>query len=276
MFDTKNVRRAAPGGPTRPLVLFGHSRGAAPATCVAYRQAAMGCSRANHGDWVVVVGGGWRKVYIAACPAMQLGEPTGWELLSRAFLEGGDRDLLKWFSGIQPQNILLRRTAYDTSDAEFEEQVESSKFLSDMLQLMRRQYRDATYPDPDRDFGTMSDWGRLSSNFQLETVNAGHMDCLEVQAVSQLRLYPKHGALSRCLLSSHILSHHFIFYGSWLTSPLAVSVQAEDVPSPAAAEVQVPSDAKLEQHHFLFPEAGRQHPSVHPVSQAVSGAKGST
>lgn len=58
------------------------------------------------GKWwqLVVTGGNWwhvecvddpriaaarRKVYIAACPAMQLGEPTGWELLSRAFQEGG-------------------------------------------------------------------------------------------------------------------------------------------------------------------------------------------
>lgn len=30
-----------------------------------------------------------RKVYIAACGAMQLGEATGWELLSHSFKEGG-------------------------------------------------------------------------------------------------------------------------------------------------------------------------------------------
>lgn len=172
-------------GSSRPLILFGHSRGAAPATCVAYRQPER-----------------VRKVYIAACGAMQLGEATGWELLSHSFKQGGDRELLKWFSSLQPQNILLHRTAHETSDAEFEEQVQSSKFLSDMLQLMRCQYRDAMYPDPARDFGEMEvsimafsplldpscqpehckDWGRLTNDFQLQTVNAGHMDCLQVQA----------------------------------------------------------------------------------------------
>ncbi|CAK9058017.1 unnamed protein product [Durusdinium trenchii] len=172
-------------GENRPLVLFGHSRGAAPATCLAYRLQKR-----------------VKKVYIAACGAMHLGEPTGWELLSQRFKAGGDRDLLKWFSDLQPENILLRRTAYDTSDSEFQEQVQSSKFLSEMLNLMRAQYRDAMYPDPERDFGSMpvpimafspllddscqpehcKAWGRLTEDFQLENLNAGHMDCLQARA----------------------------------------------------------------------------------------------
>ncbi|OLQ12099.1 putative TrmH family tRNA/rRNA methyltransferase YacO [Symbiodinium microadriaticum] len=102
-------------------ILFGHSRGAAPATCVAYR-----------------LGTRVKKVYIVACGAMKAQEPTGWELLSQRFKEGGDRDLLKWFSSIQPDNLLLRRTAFEASLREFEEQ-----------------YRDAMFPDPDRDFGCM-------------------------------------------------------------------------------------------------------------------------
>ncbi|CAJ1431576.1 unnamed protein product, partial [Effrenium voratum] len=131
---------------------------------------------------------------------MRAGEATGWELLSQRFQEGGDRELLKWFSSLQPDNILLHRTAYDTSDSEFEEQMKSSKFLADMLQVMRVQYRDAMFPDPARDFGVMpvpimaiaplldescqpqhcKDWGLLTSaGFQLETVQAGHMDCLQ-------------------------------------------------------------------------------------------------
>eukprot|EP00434_Breviolum_minutum_P023246 symbB.v1.2.020503.t1/scaffold1732.1/size104343/2 len=183
-------------GPRRRLVLFGHSRGAAPATCVAYRLPER-----------------VKKVYIAACGAMSLGQATGWEELSQRFKKGGDRDLLKWFSSLQPSNVLLHRAAFETNDSEFQEQVESSKFLSEMLQLMRCQYRDAMYPDPDRDFGVMTvpimafspledpsclpehckDWSRLTSAFQLETVPAGHMDCLQVQAVAiapDLKLEP--------------------------------------------------------------------------------------
>ena len=34
----------------------------------------------------------------------------------------GDRELLKWFSSLQPENLLLHRTAYETSDEEFREQ----------------------------------------------------------------------------------------------------------------------------------------------------------
>eukprot|EP00439_Symbiodinium_sp_Y106_P045437 s4056_g5.t1 len=175
------INKAA-GAADRPLILFGHSRGAAPATCVAYR-----------------LGTRVKKVYIVACGAMKAQEPTGWELLSQRFKEGGDRDLLKWFSSIQPDNLLLRRTAFEASLREFEEQITSSKMMSDMLHVMRTQYRDAMFPDPDRDFGCMpvpimavsplqdeacqpdhcEAWGRLTSaGFQLETVEAGHMDCL--------------------------------------------------------------------------------------------------
>eukprot|EP00440_Ansanella_granifera_P043414 gb/GFBE01047063.1/.p1 GENE.gb/GFBE01047063.1/~~gb/GFBE01047063.1/.p1 ORF type:complete len:503 (+),score=104.18 gb/GFBE01047063.1/:1-1509(+) len=193
------------GSASRPLVLFGHSRGAAPATTVAYR-----------------LGQRVKKVYIAACGAMRVGEPTGWETLSSHFQEGGDRDLLKWFASLQPENVLLHRTAWETSDAEFEEQIESSKFLSDMLNVMRTQYRDAMFPDPDRDFGEfqapimaispsqdensqtvhMQDWGLLTSaGFELESVDAGHMDCLQPKPVS-VEVPPVHEMQPPCPLRS--------------------------------------------------------------------------
>eukprot|EP00913_Durusdinium_trenchii_P002715 g2513.t1 len=95
-----------------------------------------------------------------------------------------------------------RGAAPATCLAEFQEQVQSSKFLSEMLNLMRAQYRDAMYPDPERDFGSMpvpimafspllddscqpehcKAWGRLTEDFQLENLNAGHMDCLQARA----------------------------------------------------------------------------------------------
>ena len=96
-----------------------------------------------------------------------------------------------------------------------EPRVQSSKFLSEMLELMRCQYRDAMYPDPLRDFGHMSvplmvfspahdescqpehckafasdspfvvkAWGQLSEHFELETLEAGHMDCLQMKVLS--------------------------------------------------------------------------------------------
>ncbi|CAE8723409.1 unnamed protein product [Polarella glacialis] len=172
-----------PGGDERPLILFGHSRGAAPAMCVASR-----------------LGTRVLKVYVAACGAMKLGEATAWEVLGNEFKKGGDRDLLKWFSSLQPGNLLLHRTAWDTSDAEFAETLRTSKFLSDMLHIMKRQYRDAMYPDPERDFKVipapimavspmkdggsqpehMNGWGLLTSGgFELAKVDAGHMDCIQ-------------------------------------------------------------------------------------------------
>lgn len=172
----------ASGNDHRPLILFGHSRGAGSAVTVASR-----------------LGTRVKKVYIAACGAMELGKATGWEVLSEQFQTGDDRDLIKWFSSLQPENILLRRLGWETTDSEFQAQIASSKFFSDMLRLMQVQYRDAMYPDPDRDFyvfdapimaisplldetsqpAHLEGWGLLTSGgFELKTVNAGHMDCL--------------------------------------------------------------------------------------------------
>ena len=173
-------------------MLFGHSRGAAPAICVASR-----------------LGARVKQVYIAACGAMRAGEATAWEALSKNFKQGGDRELLGWFYSLQPENVFLKR-AVEKADDEFEEQVNSSKFLSDMLSLMRRQYRDAMYPDPDRDFKAvpanvtafaalldegsqpehMEDWKLLTlAKFQNVSLNAGHMDCLAPNTAGKCELF---------------------------------------------------------------------------------------
>lgn len=177
---------------SQPLILFGHSRGASPAMCVASR-----------------LGARVKQIYIAACGAMKAGEATAWENLSLNFKKGGDRELLAWFYSLQPDNVFLKR-AVEKGDDEFEEQVKSSKFLSDMLSLMRRQYRDAMYPDPDRDFKAvpanitafaalldegsqpeyMEDWKLLTlGNFQNVSLNAGHMDCLAPNEAAKCELF---------------------------------------------------------------------------------------
>ena len=166
---------------SQPLVLFGHSRGAAPAICVAHR-----------------LGPRVKHIYIAACGAMQEGKATAWESLSLKFKEGGDRELLGWFYSLQPENVFLKRAMEKEGD-EFEENIKGSKFLTDMLSLMRLQYRDAMYPDPDRDFKAvpanitafaalldegsqpehMEGWRLLTlGKFQNVSLNAGHMECL--------------------------------------------------------------------------------------------------
>jgi len=166
---------------SQPLILFGHSRGAAPAISVATR-----------------LGTRVKQIYIAACGAMKAGEATAWETLSLVFKKGGDKELLTWFSSLQPENVFLKR-AVEQGDDDFAAQVSSSKFLKDMLSLMRRQYRDAMYPDPHRDFKAVSanitafaalldegsqpehmeDWKLLTlGKFQNVSLNAGHMDCL--------------------------------------------------------------------------------------------------
>ena len=38
------------------------------------------------------------------------------------------------------------------------------------------------FPDKASEGNLAEDWGRLTNDFQLQTVNAGHMDCLQVQA----------------------------------------------------------------------------------------------
>ncbi|CAJ1342331.1 unnamed protein product [Effrenium voratum] len=152
-----------------------------------------------------------KHIYIAACGAMRPGEPTPWEILSKTFKQGGDRELLGWFYSLQPENVFLKR-AVEQNDEDFEEQVRTSKFLKDMLSLMRAQYRDAMFPDPDRDYGPvpanitayaalldegsqpehMEGWKSLTlGKFQNVSLHAGHMDCLAPRPDGKCELFEK-------------------------------------------------------------------------------------
>lgn len=166
----------------RPLILFGHSRGAAPCLSVATR-----------------LGRRVRKVYVAACGAMKVGEPTGWELMSKEFKAGGDRALMQFFASMNPDNTLLNRTA-TAPDDEMKATIEGSKFLKEKVRLFATQYRDAMFPDMNWDVKVISSpltclqplqdqtcpaelceaWrGMTTGRFSLVPLDAGHMDCLD-------------------------------------------------------------------------------------------------
>lgn len=168
----------------RPLLLFGHSRGACPAMSVATR-----------------LGSRVLKVYITGCGPIEMGKPTAWELLSTAFKKGGDKELLAWFSSLQPGNVILKR-ASDLPEVEIPNALAQSKWLASTVKLMRLQYRDATFPlmtGDDADIQVISaplmvgvplqDAGcteeickpwEFSSHGGCEFVvaNQGHMDCI--------------------------------------------------------------------------------------------------
>lgn len=171
----------------RPLLLFGHSRGASSAMSVALR-----------------LGRRVRKVYIAACAgtSLTLGQPSGWERLSEAFQPpDSDRKLLRWFASLQPDNLILGRMA-NAPKAEMEEGIESSSWLKAKVELMRAQYRDAIFPDMNDSFDinvisapilaispsgdadcsvqACETWSDLTAGAcEVLSVKAGHMDCLD-------------------------------------------------------------------------------------------------
>jgi len=181
---------------SRPLILFGHSRGAEAALSLATRL----------GDRVL-------KIYIAACGPIKLGVPTGWENLSKNFKVGGTRALLTWFATLQPGNILLSRTSRLPLE-EMEAAVKGSKWLTDTVNVMAVQYKDAMFPNmtadephiamvscpivavsPLYDGGCQPDlaaeWTHNTcGQFQMITVAAGHMDCLTKNADLMDRLGP--------------------------------------------------------------------------------------
>lgn len=168
----------------RPLILLGHSRGACPAMSVANR-----------------LGPRVLKLYICACGPIIPGQPTGWEMMSKDFKKGGNKELLVWFSGLNP-NPMLSQVARMNRD-QVEEAIKQSPWLRDTTELMRVQYRDAMFPDMTsesspcgqvrcpimaagllRDPGCLPEaakgWKFSTSNvFELVTIDAGHMDCLE-------------------------------------------------------------------------------------------------
>ena len=47
------------------------------------------------------------------------GEPTPWEILSKTFKQGGDRELLGWFYSLQPENVFLKRAAQSEIEMSF-------------------------------------------------------------------------------------------------------------------------------------------------------------
>jgi len=116
----------------RPLLLFGHSRGNAPAMTVASRLK----------DRVL-------RVYIAASSAPVHGQPSPFQTLSEGFKQSGDIGLLAWFYSLQPENMMLKSMLEEVHKGT---PVEDMPFLNKMLTLMRQQYKDAMWPDMERDF----------------------------------------------------------------------------------------------------------------------------
>lgn len=168
----------------RPIILFGHSRGACPAMSLATR-----------------LGSRVLKVYIAACGPIAIGRSTPWEDMSKAFKQNGDKALIGWFSSLQPGNLLLKRTA-DLPEKDIPVALAESVWLGKLVKLMRLQYRDATFPrmtgdSPDiqvvgaslwigvatQDNGaskeTMQPWASCTrGRCEFVACDQGHMDCL--------------------------------------------------------------------------------------------------
>jgi len=180
----------------RPLIFFAHSRGAESALSLASR-----------------LSGRVLKIYIAACGPISLGQPTHWEHLSKNFKISGTRGLLSWFSQLNPSNILLSRTSQLPTE-EMEKAVKESKWLTETVDVMSVQYKDATFPnmtsdnpgirvvdapivaisplfDPGCQPESMKAWTEnTTAECQMITVCAGHMDCLEEQAGLMQRVGP--------------------------------------------------------------------------------------
>jgi len=108
--------------------------------------------------------------------------------------------MIAFFADLQPGNVVLQRAAR-TSDDEREEMKESSKFLSNMVELMTVQYLHATLPDMSKGVidvfpagicaisplsdssctpESLQDYRKLTmGDFQVVSIDAGHMDILK-------------------------------------------------------------------------------------------------
>jgi len=166
----------------RPLILFGHSRGNAPAMTLAKR-----------------LGPRVLKVYIASSAAPVPGDVSPFETLSLKFKETGDIGLLQWFVSLNPGNLMMENMCKSVMNGEMA--IEDSPYLNAMITLMRTQYKDAMYPDMERDFkgvasplfvfGPRQDPGCPYDAMQLWSAwtsgdckvkmlsGVGHMDCLQ-------------------------------------------------------------------------------------------------
>eukprot|EP00930_Biecheleria_cincta_P064792 TRINITY_DN50458_c0_g1_i1.p1 TRINITY_DN50458_c0_g1~~TRINITY_DN50458_c0_g1_i1.p1 ORF type:complete len:651 (-),score=119.39 TRINITY_DN50458_c0_g1_i1:68-2020(-) len=189
----------APERRGRPLFLFGHSRGCTPAMSVAKRL----------GQRVL-------KVYCAACAAPKPGEESHFKAMAEHFQKGSEIDMLRWLYSIQPDNEMLQVLV---SEAE-SEGMESIRgpFVDSMLDIVKRQYRDAVWPDMQRDFSIipapimaisptrdatvqpnlMTGWKLwTSAHFSFREVDAGHMECL--QPVNMKKGHPSYCELINCV-----------------------------------------------------------------------------
>mmetsp|Transcript_85899 Transcript_85899/g.243617 ORF Transcript_85899/g.243617 Transcript_85899/m.243617 type:complete len:403 (-) Transcript_85899:95-1303(-) len=165
----------------RQLILLGHSRGATPAMSVATR---LGGRRVL-------------KVYCVSSGAPIEGQKSPFQLLSEGFKASTDLDLLKWFCSLNPVPILLRMMqAVESGDMT----IEDSTFLKEKVDLMKRQYVNAIWPDMSKDLrivnvpimvvaGTkdynetpeaMHRWKNWSTKeVTVKFIEAGHMDTVD-------------------------------------------------------------------------------------------------
>jgi len=170
----------------RPLLLFGHSRGNAPAMTLASRL----------GQRVL-------KIYLAGSDSPIIGQPSPFQTLSERFKREGDLGLLEWFVSLNPGNNMMESLYRSVASGQMK--IEDSDFLNDMVTLMRRQYKDAIYPDMERDFkGVCSpilafrpehdqsctragmerwkEWTSASARSKV-VIGATHMSCLGEQTI---------------------------------------------------------------------------------------------
>lgn len=180
----------------RPLLLLGHSRGGCPAMAVATR-----------------LGSRVLKVYLLSCSGMEPGKPTGWEGLAEHFKTGGDELILAWLLSMQPGNKILTIALETSKDPKaLQELYDDGKWLRNMVELTRLQYREAMFPDmssgiidkiqapimaisPLQDPGAqpemMQSLDKLAGGeFELKTVNAGHMDILQATKANKKKGIP--------------------------------------------------------------------------------------
>mmetsp|Transcript_106469 Transcript_106469/g.298166 ORF Transcript_106469/g.298166 Transcript_106469/m.298166 type:complete len:174 (-) Transcript_106469:10-531(-) len=136
------------------------------------------------------------KVYCVASGAPKHDEVSPFQRMAEEFKGRSDLDLLRWFCTMNADRALHRMVEACSAG---ELQIESSPYLRGKLQLMKRQYVNAIYPDMSRDFlilsvpilavwptrdstspeAEMEAWGTWTTGgFELRPVAAGHMDCL--------------------------------------------------------------------------------------------------